>query len=172
MAERPARAPRRRGPRKEWVPGSVIRRLAIGDGCLQLLLRGGVPRGGGAFLIPGGNGRAGGRRLAAVLPCAVGKSRNTPAASEGGGSGPGMSPGSPEPVEGPGTSGKRGRDPGEPGLVKGWGVNGTSEGPSPLRKRMCGSRPPLAFMKSVGKLLAASRRMLFLFSLITFCILE
>lgn len=51
-------------------------------------------------------------------------------------------------------------------------MNGTSEGPGPLRKRMCGSRPPLAFMKSFGKPGATSRRMLFLFSLITFYVLE
>lgn len=48
-----------------------------GHGRPDLSLPGGEPRGGGAFRIPGGDGGAGGRRLAAALPSrhAVGKSR-------------------------------------------------------------------------------------------------
>lgn len=103
------------------MPGSVTRRPAIGDGRLRLLLRGGEPRGGGAFLIPGGDGGAGGRRLAAALPSRPsGRAETRPRRQGAAVPDPGMSPGSPERDEGPRTSGNRDRDPGEPGPGKGW----------------------------------------------------
>lgn len=102
-------------------------------------------RGGGAFRIPGGDGGAGGRRLAAALPSlrrqepkslkepgAWAPDRNT-LASRGGSSGPGMSPGSPERVEGPGVRERSPRS-GRARSGEGVGVNGTSEGPSLLEK--------------------------------------